>query len=87
MAKVTVQPTWSELRLAFLMGSVCAVAVVMAIAGLGGVILIVGRLLSAEMTDWSLILVPVTALSVGVIVLALAYRRILHLGDRPSISK
>jgi len=87
MTKVKVQPTSSEFKFAFLMASVCLVAVTMAIVGLGGVILITDRLLSAEMTGWGLILLPMTALLAGVIVLALLFRRIRHLGDSPSINK
>jgi hypothetical protein len=77
MAKVKVQPTYSEFRFAFLMGSICSAAVAMAIVGLGGVILITDRLLSAEMSEWSLILVPMGALLIGVVVFAVALRRIL----------
>lgn len=87
MAKVKVQPNYSELRFAFLMASVCSVAVVLTIVGFGGVILIVNRLLSAEMTEWGLILVPMAALLIGGVVLAVAFRRLFYLGDPPSISK
>jgi hypothetical protein len=87
MAKVKVQPNYSEFRFAFLMASVCSIAVVMVIVGFGGVALIIERLLSAEITEWGLILVPITALLIGAVVLAIAFRRLLYLGDPPSISK
>jgi hypothetical protein len=80
MAKVKVQPTYSEFRFAFLMGSIYSAAVAMAIVGLGGLILITDRLLSAEMTEWGLILISMAALLIGVLVFAVAFRRILSFG-------
>ena len=86
MSKLEIQPNASEIRFAFLFGSVGGIAALATLVGFGGVIIWSGRLLSGE-TGWGLILLPLTALLFGVVVFAFVIRRILRLGDLSPINK
>jgi hypothetical protein len=86
MSKLEAQPNASEIRFAFLFGSVGGVAALSTLVGFAGVIIWCDRFLSGE-TGWGLILLPLTALLFGVVVFALVVRRILHLGDWSPINK
>jgi hypothetical protein len=74
-----VELSFGELFVAIVLASVPAILA--AIAGFVGAIVLCGRLFTDEMTEWGLILGPVAALIVGAIVFVTAFRWVIHHGD------
>jgi len=74
-----VEPTSGELLVAIALASVPAVLA--AIVGFAGAIFLCGRLFAGEMTEWGLILAPVTALIFGAGVFVAAFRWFIHHSD------
>jgi hypothetical protein len=82
MATSKVEPTSGELFFAIVLASIAAV-----LAGIAGFVLgivLCGRFLSGEATEWGLVFGPVTALLLGSAAFSFVFRWIVHYGNPPS---
>jgi hypothetical protein len=76
-----IKSSLGENLVACLIAGVAAVLAV--VVGIVGAIFLCGRLLSGEMTEWDLILAPVTGLIFGIAAFVFVFRKIVTYGDDP----